>query len=354
MEIRLNQSIYTDDPHELEVAQRLEPFNPLSWYNEWRRVADINEEIAQGYSEQGLMASANQFYLRAFRFHRASIVYQEDTDDTMMPGYMKMREMFDKAWDADPPPIERITVNVDGNQLNGYFRKPGGPEGTRYPTVIAYLGADSMAESTVLGSGSYTSRGMAVLVVDLPGQGAAKRLQHLYMPPDTERLVSDLIDYLETRPDVDADRIGLRGISMGGYSAPRAASGDSRIKAVWTSAGSHDVLRDLFEYYPPIQDRVRWIIGAEDLADARRKLVDYTMDGVAQKIECPMLIGYGPTDRIMNPQGALRLYEAAVNSDRQMWSDAGHPHHDEKSGGPQDLRLPTAQDWAAKTLGAIV
>jgi len=59
MEIRLNQSIYTDDPHELEVAQRLEPFNPLSWYDEWRRVADINEEIAEGYLEQGLNASAH-------------------------------------------------------------------------------------------------------------------------------------------------------------------------------------------------------------------------------------------------------------------------------------------------------
>ena len=97
MEIRLNQSIYTDDPHELEVAQRLEPFNPQSWYEEWHRVAEINEEIAAGYAEQGLKVSAHQFYLRAFRFHRASIVYQEDTDATMMPGYMKTREMFDKA-----------------------------------------------------------------------------------------------------------------------------------------------------------------------------------------------------------------------------------------------------------------
>ena len=58
MEIRLNQSIYTDDPHALEVAQRLEPFNPLSWYNEWRRVADINEEIAEGYAAQGLKVSS--------------------------------------------------------------------------------------------------------------------------------------------------------------------------------------------------------------------------------------------------------------------------------------------------------
>jgi dipeptidyl aminopeptidase/acylaminoacyl peptidase len=252
-----------------------------------------------------------------------------------------------------PPPFERITVTVDGHELEGYFRRPGGPAGTRFPTVINYLGADSMAESTILGVGSYVSRGLAFLVVDLPGQGAAKRLKNLYMAPDTERYVSDLVDYLETRPDVDADRIGLRGQSMGGYSAPRAASGESRIKAVWMSAGSHDLLRDLFDYYPPIQERVRWIIGARDLADARSKLRDYTIEGFAHRIECPMLIGYGPSDRIMDPEGAYRLYQAAVNSERQMWAGGGHPHHPAKSGGPIEVELPTEQDWAAKRLGAI-
>jgi len=350
MEIRLNQSIYTSDPHELEVAQRLKPFNPASWYEEWRRVALINEEIAEAYADKGLKVSAQEFYLRASNFHRLSIVYQEDSDETMMPGYHKFREMFDKAWQMRNPPFERVKVMVDGHELDGFFRKPGGPAGTRFPTVIAYQGADSLAESTIMGMGSYVARGMAALVVDLPGQGAAKRIQHLYMQPDTERYVSDLIDYLETRPDVDANRIGIRGISMAGYSAPRAASADSRIKAVWTQAGSTSVLSDLFEYYPPIQDRVRWIIGARDLADARRKLRDYTLDDVARKIECPMLIGYSPTDRIMDPEGAFNLYKAAVNSERVMWSDAGHPNHDEKSGGVQPMRLPTAQDWAALKL----
>jgi len=351
-EIRLNQSIYTSDPDELEVAQRLRPFDPKSWYDEWTRVAQKNEEIAEGYAAQKLNVSAHQFYMRAQGFYRDAIVYQQDTDKTMLPGYTKSKELFDKAWTLATPPFERVTVTVDGNKLAGYFRKPGGPAGTRFPTVIVYQGADSLAENTIMGPGSYVARGMACLVVDLPGQGAAKRLQHLYMPPDTERLVSPLIDYLETRPDVDASRIGLRGVSLGSYSAPRAATAEKRIKAVWTTAGSFDVLRDLFDYYPPIQDRVRWIVGAKDLAETRKKLKDYTVEGVAQKIECPMLIGYGPTDRIMDPQGAFRLYEAAVNSDRKMFAGAGHAHHDEKSGGPREVGLPTSQDWAARQLGA--
>lgn len=353
MEIRLNQSIHTDDPDELEVATRLHPFDPLSWYNEWRRVAEINEGLAQSFEEDNLRLSANQYYLRAFRFYRAAIIYQEDTDDTMMPGYMKMMDMYNKAWEMVRPPFERVKVMVDGNELDGYFRKPGGPPGTRYPTVINYLGADSMAEATILGRGSYVARGLAFLVIDLPGQGAAKRLKHLYMQPDTERYVSDLVDYLETRPDVDADRIGMIGQSMGGYSAPRAAANEPRIKAVSVAAGSHDLERDLFDYFPPIQERVRWIIGARDLADTKRKIRDFTNADVARKIECPMLIGYGPTDRIMDPEGAYRLYQAAVNSERTMWAGGGHPHHTAKSGGPRIRRLPTEQDWLARTLGAI-
>jgi alpha-beta hydrolase superfamily lysophospholipase len=353
MEIRLNQSIHTDDPDELEVANRLRPFDPLSWYNEWLRVAQINAELAQSFEEDNLRLSANQYYLRAFRFYRAAIIYQEDTDETMMPGYMKMMDMFNKAWEMVRPPFERVKVMVDGNELDGYFRKPGGPPGTRYPTVINYLGADSMAESTVLGRGSLVARGLAVLVVDLPGQGAAKRLKHLYMQPDTERYVSDLVDYLETRPDVDPNRIAMMGQSMGGYAAPRAAASEPRIKAVSVTAGSHDLERDLFDYFPPIQERIRWIIGARDLADTKRKIRDYTNENVARRIECPMLIGYGPTDRIMDPEGAYRLYQAAVNSDRTMWAGGGHPHHTAKSGGPIDRRLPTEPDWLARTLGTI-
>jgi pimeloyl-ACP methyl ester carboxylesterase len=140
---------------------------------------------------------------------------------------------------------------------------------------------------------------------------------------------------------------------LGGYSAPRAASGEPRIKAVAVASASYSILDDLFEFYPPIQDRTRWIIGAETLAHARVMLRDYTMESVARNIECPMLLGYGPTDRIMDPRGAYNLYEAAVNSPRQMRSDGGHPHHDAKSGGPIIVRLPTEVDWMGKTLGTI-
>jgi dienelactone hydrolase len=261
--------------------------------------------------------------------------------------------MFDKTYRFTRAPFEKITVPWEGKTLDGYFRKPGGAAGKRFPVVIVYQGADTFAENTIQGgAGSYVARGMAYLAVDFPGQGAALRLQDLHMPPDTDRILKAMIDYLQTRPDVDVSRIGLQAISMGGWGAPRAASGEKRIAAVWTAAGSYDLGADLFDYYPPIQERVRWIIGARDLADARRRLRDYTMDGRADKIECALLIGYGGDDRIIDPNGALRLYNAAVKAKRNMLAGLGHPQHNVRAGGPRDDRAFTLQDWAMKTLKA--
>ncbi|PWU12762.1 MAG: hypothetical protein C5B51_00075 [Terriglobia bacterium] len=349
LEIRLTATIHTSDPDQLEVAQRMKPFNLDSWIVEWLRVAEKNEQLAEKFAHQGLKVTANEYYLRASNFYREACWPQPVTESRMLPSYKKMRETFDKAWELVRPPFERVQVNYDGKMLEGYFRKPNGPAGRRFPTVVAFQGADTMAEATIQNGGSYISRGMAYFAMDFPGQGGALRLKDLHLPPDTERIAKAVIDYLETRTDVDASRIGIQAISMGGYGTPRAASGDHRIRAVLMSSGSYCLQQDIFDYYPPIQERVRWIIGARDLADARKKLADYTLEGKAAQIECPMLIGYSKDDRIMDPQGAFRLYQAAVKAKREMVEGTGH-NQASNAGGPRGQRSPVMQDWAAQHL----
>ena len=351
LEIRLSATLYTSDPDQLEVAQRMKPFNLDSWVVEWTRVAERNEQMADQFAAQGLKVTANEFYLRASNFYREACWPQPVTDSRMLPSYQKMRETFDKAWELVRPPFERVRINYEGTMLDGYFRKPNGAAGRKFPTVIAFQGADTMAEATIQNAGAYMARGMAYLAVDFPGQGGALRLKDLHLPPDTERISKAMIDYLETRADVDANRIGMQAISMGGYGAPRCASGDKRIKAALMSSGSFCLQQDIFDYYPPIQERVRWIIGARDLADARKKLADYTLEGRARQIECPMLIGFSKDDRIMDPQGAYRLYQATVNSKREMVEGTGH-NQASNAGGPRGMRSPVLPDWAAKHLVA--
>ena len=352
LEIRLSATIYTSDPDQLEVAHRLRPFDLESWIAEWTRVAEKNELLAEKFAGDGLRVSANEYYLRASNFYREACWPQPESEPRMLPAYKKMRDTFDKAWQLARPPFERVQISYEGKSLDGYFRKPSGPAGKKFPTVIAFQGADTMAEATILGiAGAYVARGMAYLAVDLPGQGGSLRLKDMHLPPDAEKIGKVLIDYLETRTDVDASRIGMQGISMGGYGTPRIATAEKRIRAALMMSGSYDLRQDLFDYYPPIQERMRWIIGASDLGDARKKLAEYTLEGRANRIECPMLIGYSKDDRIMDPQGAYRLYEAAVHSKRDMVEGTGHIQAS-NAGGPRDLRPPVLADWTAKQLVA--
>src|SRR5438132_14011812 len=124
-------------------------------------------------------------------------------------------------------------------------------------------------------------------------QDTAEHLEKkLYAPPDSERVAKAVIDYLVTRPGVDPNRIGLHGSSMGGYSGPRSATVEKRIKAVAVWSGAYNLVDDIFDYYPPIQDRLRWLMGAKDLKDAREKIKEFTLIGRANEIDCPLLVGY--------------------------------------------------------------
>src|SRR6266849_3307606 len=58
----------------------------------------------------------------------------------------------------------------------------------------------------------YFARGMATMTIDMPGTGDAP----LPGSEDAERMWDAVFDWIATRPDLDADRIGLWGGSTGG------------------------------------------------------------------------------------------------------------------------------------------
>ena len=74
-----------------------------------------------------------------------------------------------------------------------------------------------------------------MLFVDQPGTGDALRLQELTARYDSEHWASRVVDYLETRDDVDPKRIGMEGVSLGGYYCPRAVANEPRFACgvVW-------------------------------------------------------------------------------------------------------------------------
>lgn len=335
-------SPYVDDVDLLEVADRMSPFNPDSWHNEWKRAAEKNEQLAEEFEKEGLSVTANEFYLRAARFYQNAELYLPESDARMLPTFHKALDMYKRAWQLVRPPFELVEIPYEGIKLPGYLSKPRGTPDQRFPAVYSFGGADSTLTGTGSGAGPWTARGMIHLFVDGPGQGQPLRLHGVPAPPDSERVGKTVIDYMVSRPDIDPNRIGITGTSMGGYTAPRIASGDKRVKAAAFWAGAYSLLEDIFDYFPPIQDRIRWLVGAKDLTDARKKIAEFTLEGRATQIECPMLIGYSKDDRIMDPQGAYRLYQAATNSKREMLEGIAHDFGpdascDEDQGSTRDI-----------------
>jgi len=347
LEVRMEVSADHPDPDIRGVARRVKFFNLESWHKEWTEVAAKNQDLAGGFEQDGRKVTAHEFYLRAADFYRRAVVYMPDADPRMLPTYKKLEENFARAWSLVTPPFEQVEIPYEGHKLPALFWPGRGKPGTKLPVVYNYGGADGiLLRGEDGGAGQYVRRGMSFIDVDGPGQGGTLRYHKLYAPPDSERVAKAVIDYLVTRPDVDASRIGLHGSSMGGYSGPRSATVEKRIKAVAVWSGAYNLVDDIFEYYPPIQDRLRWLMGAKDLKEAHAKIKDFTLIGHADKIECPLLVGYSIDDRVMDPRGALNLYNNAINSpDRSMLDGVGH-------GQKRFDRRSSIADWFMKQLQA--
>jgi dienelactone hydrolase len=335
------------DPDIRGVARRVKFFNLESWHKEWTEVAKKNQDLAAGFEQDNRNQTAHEFYLRAADFYRRAVVYMPETDPRMLPTYVKLEENFAKAWSLATPPFEQVEIAYEGHKLPALFWPGRGKPGTKLPVVYNYGGADGiLLRGEDGGAGQYTRRGMSFIDVDGPGHGGTLRHHKLYAPPDSDRVAKAVIDYLTSRADVDANRIGLHGSSMGGYSGPRSATVEKRIKAVAVWSGAYNLVDDIFDYYPPIQDRLRWLIGAKDLQEGREKIKEFTLIGRADKIECPLLVGYSIDDRVMDPRGALNLYNNAVNSpDRAMLDGVGH-------GQKKFDRRTYIADWFMKQLQA--
>jgi dienelactone hydrolase len=263
----------------------------------------------------------------------------------MLPTFKKLEDNFNQAWSLVTPPFERVEIPYEGQKLPALFWPGRGKPGTKLPVVYNYGGAEGiLLRGEDGGAGQYVRRGMSFIDVDGPGHGGTLRYHKLYAPPDSERVAKAVIDYLVTRLDVDAERIGLHGSSMGGYSGPRCATVEKRIKAVAVWSGAYNLVDDIFDYFPPIQERLRWLMGARNLKDAREKIKEFTLVGRTNEIECPLLVGYSIDDRVMDPRGALNLYENAVNSpDRSMLDGVGH-------GQKRFDRRTYIADWFMKQL----
>jgi len=137
---------------------------------------------------------------------------------------------------------------------------------------------------------------MATLAIDGPGQGEAEYEQPI--EPAYEKPVAAVVDWIATRQDLDASRVGLYGISLGGYYALRAAAHERRLQAVVSNAGPYR-FGDLWDQLPELtRQAFTKRSGAAGDDDARRRANSLTLEGI-DSVLCPTLLVFGKLDRII-------------------------------------------------------
>ncbi len=340
-----------------------DPTQQRAWFESWMKVSERVQRLGEADESAGHPLSAGRKYLRAGLYYLLAERMPSHKDPRRLDAYKRGIEIYKRGLICRKEPVEFVDVPFGKHKLPAIFSKA--PVPGRAPCVVHFDGLDVTKEIIYAAvADEFRRRGISLLIVDHPGVGAALRLLGLTSGPDTEKPAGASIDYLETRSDVDPKRIGIMALSLGGYYAPRAAAFEKRF-ACAVAWGA------IFDYHACVSDRlggrgepsvpgyaehVNWVFGCDKIEDTLKIVKQMTLEGVADKITCPLLIVHGENDRQVPLWHAERTYEAAVNSPgRELkicrLADGGAEHCGADNG---PLVVDYMTDWVAEKLGGNV
>ena len=272
------------------------------WCAAWSARAKLHEDLAKETLREGHRLSAGEHFVRAaIYYHFAKFVFVQDPLQ-MRAAHAKAVECYGAALPYLRPPGERVEIGFSGRKIAGVLRKP---TPARCPVLIMAPGLDSTKEELHAYEEPFLARGVATLAIDGPGQGEAE--YDLPICGDYERAAGAVVDWIEKRGDLDAKRIGMWGVSLGGYYAPRAAAFEKRIRACIAISGPFD-WAEIWDALPELTRETFRVRGhSKDAETARRRAAELTLKGCARSIACPLFIVAGRNDRLVPAAHAERL-----------------------------------------------
>jgi len=292
------------DPADVkEALQNIHSKDKDEWAIAFMAVAD--RYMTEGKALQGSdPTKANADFIRAWRLYSFG--------RWPIPASPKKQESYQKAiaaflahanfWN---PPLEVVHIPFEGKEIVGYVRMPKDAKGP-VPMVIAVNGLDSRKEDLTETWSAILPYGVGFIAVDGPGTGQAP----IKASENAERMFSRVIDYLQSRSDVDKNRIVFHGVSWGAYWATKMAVVE-RARLRGTSAQSppideffqndflwHSLLGNreyLFDQVPALMSICEGVNNVDDLAKFLPKM-SLVQQNILGKPMAPMLVIAGVKD----------------------------------------------------------
>jgi hypothetical protein len=248
----------------LATADRIADGDSDSWVAEWLVTAHACQNAGAEAESRGHRVSALAYYRRAATYYGTALYRFAGASDRSLERELEVwrdqRDCWERTVDLLPVPGERIEIPYEDTSLKGYFfRAPDAAPGEPRPLVVMNNGSDGATASMWLeGGAAAAERGHHWMTFDGPGQQSALFERQIPFRHDWEAVLTPVLDAMLARPDVDAERVALIGVSQGGYWVPRAISFEHRFAAAVADTGVVDVSVSWLDKLPePMRQELR-------------------------------------------------------------------------------------------------
>ncbi|MGH2518604.1 MAG: alpha/beta hydrolase [Chloroflexota bacterium] len=327
-----------------EVLGGIRSSRPAAWVSAWSSRADHYQCLARLAEQEGRGETAAELSFTAstaYRLAEMALPYDSDPRRALTK---RMVESFRLGGRFSEPPLRCVRIPVGNVQVPAYLRVPSGL--TPPPAVVVVPGLGMLKEHGDFPPEPLLRRGLATLVVDLPGQGES----HGQLPMTrqcAEELIRAALTYLEACPAVDGSRLGLLGTSMGATACMFAAADDARVKAIVELSGFF-YPASWWDYFlaDGIKEFLRQVSGARDEQELRALVRSINLSGQVGRINCPLLVVHGARDGIVPISEARRIFADAHQPKEELIFPTG----DHGCVNVGEAR-PLIADWLAAKLG---
>lgn len=262
-----------------------------------------------------------------------------------------MIRCYDKFIEYAPYPVERVDIPFQDTAMSAFLHLPTAPEDDApFPCVLHIGGMDGSKENMVaLHGDSALTRGMAVLALDGPGQGETRNRGVTISSDNFAAAAETAVQWLADRPEIDTDRIVIRGSSFGTYYGTVAAAGlKDRIRGYCGTGVCQEPGCDTIfnKASPTFKVRFMFMAGYEDEDEFDEFRQEFDLRKIAQEITAPYMIVAGDADQLSPIQHTYDLFEQIDAPKRLVvFQDANHSMATASSGELGEARDSLVYDW---------
>lgn len=285
------------------------------------------EALAEASKAAGHRRTASRVFFEAMNAYKTAQHAVMENNPVKTYLYERLNYCFDQVIAMSDYPLERAEIEWEGGTFPGLFHRI---DDKPRPTVLHIPGMDATKEQAPdPNENIFLERGLNVLVIDGPGQGESN-VRGIHATDDNyERAASAAIDWLVARPEVDSDRIGVIGFSMGSFWAPRTAALDHRVAALVAAMGVYMDKRYIFDLDSPHFKQMFMYMADIDDEDAFDAMAErMTLRGYGEQITCPTLLCSGEFDPLCPLEDSYELFEE-LGGPKELWviGDEAHRLH---------------------------